>query len=262
MSALRLSGIDQQEALRLQRRSLARFVRMVAGAAGDSRLFERRGVVASIAPSVPTRSVPNSVTYDDAGHLADALGDVSDAYRQAGVAAWTAWVHESDDAAAAALRAAGCTLDGEPAAMSILLEDLQQPDPGDLDWDSNATAAEVGAVNDRAYDWVGSGFADALRDLGPSPSTRLYRARVDGEVASVAVIADAGDEASVFCVATDPGHERRGLSSRLLGVALAEAPERGMRTSTLQASGEGEPVYARLGFGTFGRMQMWEHRSA
>jgi hypothetical protein len=46
-----------------------------------------------------------------------------------------------------------------------------------------------------------------------------------------------------------------------MGVALTEARERGMRTSTLQASGAGEPVYKKLGYSSFGRLQMWEHRA-
>ncbi len=85
---------------------------------------------------------------------------------------------------------------------------------------------------------------------------------MDGELASVAIVADAGDEASLFNVATHPAHQRRGLSSRLVGVALAEARERGMRTSTLQASGAGAPVYGALGYRDFGRIQMWERRTA
>jgi GNAT superfamily N-acetyltransferase len=77
----------------------------------------------------------------------------------------------------------------------------------------------------------------------------------------VAIVMDTDDEASVVLVATDPGLRGRGLSTRLLGAALGEARDRGMRTSSLQASAAGEPVYARLGYRSFGRMHMWERRS-
>lgn len=256
-----MSSIDQPEAARLQRRSLARFVRMLVAGAEDARLFERKGVAAAVSPSVPIRSIPNSVYYEGEAQLIDAIGDLGTAYAQAGVISWMVWVLEADTDAAAALQDAGCALDATPAAMSILLEDLEVPEPGDLDWDADASGLEVGKINDVAYGWTDPGVATALRDLKGSPSTHLYRARLDGDVASVAIVADTGDEASLFSVATDPKHQGRGLSTRLVGVALSEARERGMRTSTLQASGAGEPVYAKLGYQGFGRVQMWEHRT-
>ena len=256
------TALDQAEADRLQRRSLARFVRMLVAGAEDSRLFERQGVAAAVVPSVPVRSIPNSVYYEDSERLVDALGDLETAYSRAGVVSWMVWLLEADEAAAGALEEAGFALDGSTAAMSALLSELAAPDPGDLDWDSDATGLEVGRVNDLAYGWEDPGVATALRDLRAGPSTHLYRARAGGEVASVAIVADAGDEASLFNVATHPAHQRRGLSSRLVAVALGEARERGMRTSTLQASGAGEPVYRALGYRDFGRIQMWERRTA
>ncbi len=254
--------IDQAEAERLQRRSLARFVRMLVAGAEDSRLFERRGVAAAVVPSVPVHSIPNSVYYSEQAQLIDAIGDLTTEYARAGVQSWMVWVLDADEDASAALQGAGCALDGTSAAMSMLLEDLDPPEAGDLNWDAEATGLEVGRINDLAYGWTDPGVATTFRDLRSGPSTHLYRARVEGEVASVAIVADAGDEASLFNVATAPAYQRRGLSARLVGAALAEARERGMRTSTLQASGAGEPVYARLGYQGFGRLQMWEHRAA
>ncbi len=261
--ALRLGRrqvIDAAEAARLQRRSLARFLRFVVAGAPDSRLVERRGVAGSLVPSVPTRSIVNSVTYTDAGHLADALAPLAEAYREAGVVAWTVWVPEEDEEAATALTEAGHTLDGRPAAMSLELDGFSPPDLGDLDWDADGTGEELGRLNDLAYGWETAGAAPALREARPGPTTHMYRARQDGETASIAVILDTDDEASAVLVATHPDHRRRGLSTRLLGAALAEARDRGMRTSSLQASGAGEPVYAALGYRPFGRLQMWERR--
>jgi GNAT superfamily N-acetyltransferase len=254
--------ISPEEAARLQRRSLARFLRLLVAGAPDSRLFERRGVAAAIVPSVPQRSIVNSVTYSDAAALGDALEDVAHAYEQAGVVAWTVWAPQDDEAAAEVLAAAGNTLDGRPAAMSLELADFEVPDLGDLDWDSQASGAEICKLNDQAYDWSElEGTTRALRDLKAGPTTHLYRARVDGRTASVAVVIDTDDEASFVLVATDPELRGRGLSTRLMGAALGEARDRGMRTSSLQASAAGEPVYRRLGYQSFGRLHMWEHRS-
>src|SRR5205085_11339761 len=98
------------------------------------------------------------------------------------------------------------------------------------------------------------------RDLKPGPTTHLYRARADGDTAACAAIIDTGDEATLVLVATEPDHRGRGLSTRLVGLALGQARERGMRTSTLQATQTGEPIYSKLGYRSFGRLGMWEHR--
>lgn len=254
--------ISPEEAARLQQRNLARFLRLLVAGAPDSKLFERQGVAAAVVPSVPQRSIINSVTYADAAALADALEDVAHAYEQAGVVAWTVWAPEDDEAAAEVLAAAGHSLDGRPAAMSLELADFEVPDLGDLDWDSEANAAEIGELNDRAYGWSVGGAAQGFRDLKAGPTTHMYRARVDGRTASVAIVIDTDDEASVVIVATDPELRGRGLSTRLMGAALVEARDRGMRTSSLQASAAGEPVYRRLGYQSFGRMHMWERRAA
>ena len=253
--------IGEQEAARLQRRSLARFLRLIVAGAPDSKLFEPRGATATISPSVPNRSIVNGVIYSDPAELGHALDALARAYGEAGVIAWTVWVPEADEQAATILADAGHALDARPAAMSLELAELDAPDPGDLDWDSQATGAEMGPLNDLAYGWTSAGAAAALRDLKPGPTTHLYRARVKGETVSCAAVIDTDDEASLVLVATHPDHRGQGLSTRLVGRALSEAKERGMRTSTLQATPGGEPIYARLGYESFGRLQMWERRA-
>jgi hypothetical protein len=42
--------------------------------------------------------------------------------------------------------------------------------------------------------------------------------------------------------------------------AMADAAGRGRRTSTLQATKLGVPVYRRCGYADFGALQMWELR--
>jgi hypothetical protein len=43
---------------------------------------------------------------------------------------------------------------------------------------------------------------------------------------------------------------------------LRQALEAGARTTSLEASALGEPVYVRMGYRTIGRMTMWERRRA
>jgi GNAT superfamily N-acetyltransferase len=61
-------------------------------------------------------------------------------------------------------------------------------------------------------------------------------------------------------VATDHRARGRGLATRLMTAALIEARERGCRTSSLQASPLGEPVYTALGYQTHFRYAMYERR--
>jgi predicted acetyltransferase len=70
----------------------------------------------------------------------------------------------------------------------------------------------------------------------------------------------AGEDAGIYAVATCPWARGQGLARRLQFLLLARAREQGARTTTLQASGMGRPVYAALGYDSFGAMNMWERR--
>jgi predicted acetyltransferase len=92
------------------------------------------------------------------------------------------------------------------------------------------------------------------------PDLTLYDARVDGEVVCVLGTMDHLTDLGFYFVATHPDHRGKGLASRLMSVALVDARERGLETSTLQSSKMGQPVYERLGFETHFRLHMYEHR--
>ena len=137
---------------------------------------------------------------------------------------------------------------------------LPDPNPGGLDWDDRATPATVARINDFAYGFDEPTFGAALADMPGDIPLRLYQARVDGEPASVLATVDEGDDCGIYLVGTLKGHRGRGLSGRLLQVALAEARQRGLRTSSLQATKLGYPVYERLGYEPICTLQMWERR--
>ena len=108
--------------------------------------------------------------------------------------------------------------------------------------------AIVGELNDRAY-----GQQARLAPLIAAivdPRVRTYGVRVDGEWACVALTLRIGDDVSVQYVATARRFRRRGLAARVVGAALTDAREDGVRTATLQASPDGRSVYERLGFRT------------
>jgi GNAT superfamily N-acetyltransferase len=244
-----------------QARMLDAFVRWVARAHPESSLFESPGVTAAVVPSVPDHSIPNSVVYGSRAELEAAHPLLAARYRDAGIHAWTVWVPDSDEDAEAFLAAHGHAFDGEPAAMTLDLGGFEPSDQGDLDWDAEATPAELAELNDLAYGFTApAGMGPAVTHAEAAEGVRLYRARVNGETASVLGAIDVGTDAGIFFVATPPEMRGRGLSGRLLAKALVEARERGMKTSSLQASAMGFPVYERLGYEVLYRYRLLECR--
>jgi GNAT superfamily N-acetyltransferase len=223
------------------------------GAGSDGAwMIESDGVLAAVVPAVPGRSVFNSVLYQTPENLAAA-------YDEAGVQAWTVWVPESDHASADLLESAGHKLDATPRGMVLELADLPDPDPGDLEWSAAGSLAEMKRINDAAY---GDPPGTFERGIGnPPPHTwRIYEARFEGRAASVLATTEVHGDCAIWWVATVPEARGRGLAARLLHVALGEARERGVETSTLQATKLGRPVYERLGYRDIGELQMWELR--
>jgi len=238
-------------------RSFATALRAGTEGSEGARMLEPEGVCAALTPALPERSVFNSVLYETPEALAAAREGLEAAYDAAGCA-WTVWVPEADAGSAAMLEAAGHKLDATPRAMVMELADLPEPQPGDLDWDTEVRIEDLVRINDAAYGYEAGTFA---RGLGSPPGTlRFYQARLQGEVASVLGTTDVDGDCGVWWVATLPEAQGRGLSKRLLHLALAEARERGCATTTLQATKLGAPVYTRLGYSDIGELQMWELR--
>jgi GNAT superfamily N-acetyltransferase len=252
----------------IQVRAFGDFLEMMSRASPGARVIERDGVAALVVPAVPRRSIPNSVIYRDAAALGAALDELAAAYADAGVEAWTVWVPEFDREAAELLQGAGHAFDGEPAAMVLDLAELQGLDIGDLEWEPADSMPLLGELNDRAYEHPpGDGYAPAFAQLPESVDLRLYLARVDGEPASVLATMDhqpvdgaPGPDCGIYWVATLAEYRGHGLSSKLLWTALAEARKRGCATSSLQASGMGEPIYAKLGYRSPYRYALYERR--
>ena len=248
------------DAAGIQRRALGDFLSWLGSGSDGATTWEAPGVRAAMVPATPQRSLINSVVFDDAGALAAAYDDLAAAYAAAGIEAWTVWTPEHDADAIRLLTGNGHTFDGEPLAMTVDLDDAQSPGPGDLDWDAECSFAELGRINDRAYGFEeGQGIARALA-APRAVSVRSYRALRDGETASVLATMDHGDDTGIYFVATAPEHMRQGLAGRLMAVALREARDRGMRTSSLQSSAKGKAVYERLGYRPHFRLHLYERR--
>jgi GNAT superfamily N-acetyltransferase len=233
------------------------FYGVCGGASDGARTIDHDGLRAAVVPAAPERAVANGVACRDAGALEAAYDELADVYGAIG-ANWTVWVWPDDEAAGRFLEERGHVLDAQPVAMGRDLDGVERP-PADAlpEWTAEGDAAVVGPLNDRAYGFGADSFTRALRKL-PSEGIHVYVAGDEGEPVGCLLMTDHGDNSDVECVAVVPEARGRGISGHLLGHALADAAERGIRTSTLVSTALGYPVYERVGFRPFGRFQMWE----
>lgn len=239
--------------------SFADWMRCSGPATPGGRTVERDGLIATICPAVPERSIFNSVAYSDPAVLRARASALDDFYEREGVKAWTVWVPESDRASARMLETHGHVLDGRPQMMKLDLSHLPLPGRGDLDWVEGVDYADVARINEAAYDHAPGEFAPGI-GAPEADHWRTWGARVEGELVSVLITSDVGTDCGVYFVATLEHARGRGIARRLMGVALSAAARRGMKTSTLQASAAGRPVYERLGYESLGVVEMWEKR--
>lgn len=225
-----------------------------------ARVLRLDGVVASINPAAPDRSIFNWVVAETPAALFRAYDELARSYTAAGVRAWTVWGEPQDEATGQKLIERGHKLDAQPRAMAADIEALSLPDAGDLDFCETRDMAVVAAINDAAYTFPPPAFRAALvRNV--DPRWHAYVARQSGQPVGCVLVHESADgDCGVSGVATLPAARGSGTASRLLAVALRAGAGRGARTTTLQATSKGAPVYARLGYRDLGSLIMWEHR--
>ena len=115
--------VDDREGWRRNIGALAEWTRGMGGASDGAYVIERDGVVASVMPAVPDRSVVNSAVYEDLDGLRDAYDELDAAYENA----WTVWVPDHDTATADFLSERGHVLDADPEAMVLDLDEVERP---------------------------------------------------------------------------------------------------------------------------------------
>jgi ribosomal protein S18 acetylase RimI-like enzyme len=251
-----------QDSLLLERMraNQLRFYRAMTQASPGAHAIELDGLLAAVIPAAPARSVFNSVLYDSGEALAASLDSLAEAYNEAGVSAWTVWVHESDEATARVLERAGHSLDARPRAMAMELSGYERPDDPELDWTDHGEIVDVSRINDGSYPFPERPFSAVGMATLEDGGVRLYVTRIEGRPASCLGTVEEHGDCGVYMVATLPEARGQGLAGRLLAQALAGARERGCETTSLQATKSGAPIYARVGYRDLGAIGMWERR--
>jgi len=249
----------------LERRVLAGLhdeIALFGSCSPTARVIRRSGLTASVSPATPERSLFNSVYADDPDELPGMLDELEATYAAAGVSAWTVWVPAEHPAGTGILAERGHVLDGAPRSMGLALADLRPPErelPEGVELRPARDLTEVGAVNDAAYG-LDRAWGAALSGE-PRVDVRWLVADDGGSAVACAGAIGSGDDICITGVATLPDRQGAGFASQILARLLADAAERGLRTSTLQASRAGAPVYERLGYRDVGNTEMWEKRA-
>jgi ribosomal protein S18 acetylase RimI-like enzyme len=248
---------DDAAWLELVRSSMPPFWTVLAESSGGG-IWRGNGVTAAIVPGSPKRSFFNSVLYEDRESMLASIGRLEQAYAEAGIEAWTVWVPEAHTEVAQALEAAGHRLDATPRAMAMPIGGLRAPDPDpDLEIREEPDYELVSSLNEVAYGFEPGEFPVMRGELS---ALRVYLGSIDGETVACAGAFAHGSDCEIVFVAVLPEGRGRGISARLTARAIADAAEQGLETTTLQATKLGYPVYAKLGYGDYGELQMWERR--
>lgn len=221
-------------------------------------VVERPGVVASIVPAAPESPTLNAAVALDAEAALDALPDLAERWREAGVIRWGIWLDGRAKRVAKALQKTGLALTASSPGMGAPLDAIRSP--AELNGRvPRADLATVGRINDLAY---GNHDGRLERTLTPLPRGALYGYRVDldGRPAAAALAMHHAGDCGVSFVATIPEARRRGLGSLVMHGALQHARERGCTSTTLQATDAGRRLYDTLGYRSLCDMQLWEQR--
>jgi GNAT superfamily N-acetyltransferase len=239
--------------------SMEGFLSLVGPDGGS--LIRRPGLVATVTPALPHRSVVNSVVFRDAGVLAQALDDLAATYEQAGVLAWTVWVPEGEDATRELLGGAGHVLDATPRAMAAPLEEIDLAQgAGGVDWRREGEPGRMCALLETVFGWEAAATVHMFRRL--PVEGHVYLAHAGGAPSACVAALDVAGDTTIWNVATLPEARGRGLASALMRQALLDARERGCATTSLQATAMGRPIYERMGYRDLGPLEMWERRRA
>jgi ribosomal protein S18 acetylase RimI-like enzyme len=231
---------------------------LLGGSSRNGFVLEREGLVASIVPSAPDSPALNAAVAVEPEAAPAALPELADRYAHAGVRRWAVWIDGGARDVTAELRRAGLIVasasPGMGAEIPALELELARADPeptGDL--------RTVGRVNDLAYGNVDARLERTLTTLKEG-DLRAYRADLNGAPAAVALALHHDDDCGVSFVATLPRARRRGLATQVMQGVLADAQRHRLTTITLQATEQGERLYAQLGLHRLGNMELWEHR--
>jgi ribosomal protein S18 acetylase RimI-like enzyme len=231
---------------------------MLGGSSRFGSVVRRDGLVASVVPSAPYSPALNAAVALQPEAALEQLEDLAHRYAAHNVRRWAIWIDGGARHVTSQLRRSGLSIASASPGMGAVIADLgidlstARPEP-------TADLRTVGRVNDLAYGNVDARLERTLTQLDEG-DLRAYRADLNGAPAAVALALHHGSDCGVSFVATLPQARRRGLATQVMRSVLADAQRNDLTTVTLQATEQGERLYAQLGLHRLGNMELWEHR--
>lgn len=140
------------------------------------------------------------------------------------------------------------------AALPACLELRRVTDTADLQ--------SLGRVWETVFGLTGEILTESLAcwggaNLRHDAPARHYLGTVQGEAVACSTLVCGAGVAGVYGVGTNAGHRRRGIGTAMTLAALRAARVMGCRTAVLQATGQGLPIYAKLGFVPYGKRAIY-----
>jgi GNAT superfamily N-acetyltransferase len=81
--------------------------------------------------------------------------------------------------------------------------------------------------------------------------------RIQGEAVATGLLRSAAGAAGIYGITVRRGFQRQGLGTLATLVTVQEGARRGATIALLQATKEGFPIYAKLGFQTITSFRAW-----
>jgi GNAT superfamily N-acetyltransferase len=111
-------------------------------------------------------------------------------------------------------------------------------------------------------DYAEGRLFDLFADVAFGLPMQCYLAELDGQPVGTSQFFLSAGVAGIYNVTVLPEVRGRGIGAAVALAALREARRRGYRISILQASRLGYPVYRRLGFQDYGKLNIFEWENA
>jgi GNAT superfamily N-acetyltransferase len=256
---------DQQLRVRAQD-GFIRLLALFASGHPRSSLIRLPGFVHGCSvPQAPRRPLLNAACFDDAGAVVAQLPELTRAYQREGVAAWTLWVYpgQLNDALEHALAQQAMRPGPAQTLMGIEIDDLlgaPGPLPEGYAIDHNPSWDELAKVNELAYEFPKGEYDGVMSAAVAGGPNHLVVARdPEGNAVASGFFVIDGDNTPIGWIATALQAQRLGLASAVMRAGLGAARAAGAVTATLEATADGLPVYAKLGFRDLGVIETWQH---
>jgi GNAT superfamily N-acetyltransferase len=218
------------------------WVYLALGSPGAEVISAPGATVAAFVHPPDRKFLNNALIRRGAGGLEPTLDLIERVYADRDIGRYAVWVHESEQAATAAVKSRNYGYDSSTRSMAMPIADLAEVDTAMLDL-VELTPAEF---------WRVDGQDGLLPEL-PADGAYLYASRFNGEIAATLMAFDHQGDCGIYMVGTVPAARRQGLATALSAHAVVEAAKRGCTTASLQSTAMAEGAYGRVGFHDLGR---------